>query len=59
MIFPDYLIYLDLPSAVKFDKICAFSPKKPTKRQKIYISGRSRYLIYLGIFDMLFDIVII
>ncbi len=25
-------------------KICAFSPKKPTKRQKFYISGRSRYL---------------
>ena len=25
-------------------KICAFSPEKPTKRQKFYISGRSRYL---------------
>ena len=24
-------------------KTCAFSPKKPTKRQKIYISRRSRY----------------
>ena len=24
-------------------KICAFSPKKSTKRQKFYISGRSRY----------------
>ena len=24
-------------------KICAFSAKKPTKRQKFYISGRSRY----------------
>ena len=24
-------------------KICAFSPKKPTKRQKFYIYGRSRY----------------
>ena len=24
-------------------KICAFSPKKPTKTQKFYISGRSRY----------------
>ncbi len=25
-------------------KICAFSPEKPTKRQKFYISGRSRYI---------------
>ena len=24
-------------------KICAFSPEKPTNRQKFYISGRSRY----------------
>ena len=24
-------------------KICAFSPKKPTKKQKFYIYGRSRY----------------
>ena len=26
-------------------KIAAFSPKKPTKRQKFYISGRPRYTI--------------
>ncbi len=26
-------------------QICAFSPKKPTKRQKFYISGRYRYVL--------------
>ena len=29
-------------------KMCAFSPKKPTKRQKFYISGRSRYALASG-----------
>ena len=34
-------------------KICAFSPKKPTKRQKIYISRRSRYKGFLMIYLVL------
>ena len=40
MSFTPRLIYRDLPFA---RKNCAFSPKKPTKRQKFYISGRSRF----------------
>ena len=46
-------------------KICAFSPEKPTKRQNIYISGRSRYMKLYIIFDKqnmryeIFDIMII
>ena len=28
-------------------KMSAFSPEKPTKRQKFYISGRSRYILFI------------
>ena len=39
--FQKYIIYTWI---FQVCKICAFSPKRPTKRQKFYISGRSRYI---------------